>query len=1213
MQQEHTRSIRIFISSPDDVDEERGFARRAIEQLRVEFAGRVVIELMFWEDQPFLATRSFQEQIGSAAEADIVITLFWSKLGTPLPQTIRRADGSTYESGTVYEFEQAMAAAERSGDRPAVLVYRRTEPITIILGTADLQQRERQRKTLEAYLDRWFAPDASGALNRAFRPYETPEAFERLIKDHLRRLVHRLVPDSFDPRPDAVAWQGSPFRGLESFEFEHAAIFCGREAATGRIVELLASTIAAGCAFVLIVGMSGSGKSSLLRAGVVPRLAQQQHATGRRLRRAIFRPGISASHLVSGLAKLLREDAAVPELASGDAGDDTFENLVERSPGTAAAVLTRTLRAHDAWLVLLLDQLEEIFSLIEIDTSQRTALLSFLELLAVSGRVWVLASLRSDYYAHALEEPTLAGMKFAGGQFDLQMPGEFEIAQMIRFPARLAGLRFEERDGQRLDDILRDEAAKNPRALPLLEFTLQQLHAEADGTLLRFSDYEKIGGLKGSIAQKAESAYGSLGLDARAALGRVLAALSTADLESTVTATRRQFPLQRFAADAPARELIEAFVKARLFVMGTDADNSVTVEVTHEALLSEWQRARGWSEENRELLRIHTRVKLAAGIWDREGRNSDRLAHEGHPLEDARKVLGRARMQEIRPDSVEIEFVEASVARATALARRRTRLMVGFASLATIAFALAGVAWIARNQAEAERVRAESQRRTAQSSIDFLLDVFEQSKPRNALGRDRTVREVIERSQQKVRSQLADAPDVRLRVLRAIGEVYTATASNKESIELLEEVVKEQAEVGSSREDLAAAHFALAEAYYGAQSDDQAAKHYEVALKLSRESGSEQVMAGSLSGLAEIRRIQQQWDDARSLYERALAIDEKLFGKADSRVLGHRLGLARITLEQRGFSEGRDELLALRSESVAFLGRLDHPDVAQISLELANAHWSNGDSESARKYYEEVASTYSTVYHKDDPEIANVLNSLARIELEVCDLDPAHVKLVRSLGIQEEKISGPQELAVLSLHNLGLIKQRRGELGEARRAFDAALATAQAYRRNVATRLNEDYEEARKNDSAIERPNAEAVEAEIPDGVLNGEASALIALAELDIDEGKRERAERRLKEARRILVDVMEYPPTLWRVGLYNSATALLTATTDRPAARKQLNEALQSFMQRWPNGSLFSAVAIERLQALGGGGEQSIGCPKPQAPGPRSMSVSFGRPSLG
>jgi hypothetical protein len=275
------KSLRIFVSSPGDVAEERLIARRVIGRLNAQFGDALQLEPLFWEHEPLLATASFQEQIPRPSETDIAIAILWSRMGTALPGHIRRPDGSAYSSGTEFEFEDAVDGFRRNG-KPELLVYRKTAQPTWPADDGLAAQRVEQKISLDRFINKWFVDRDSGAFTAAFHSFESPADFEELLEAHLTRIVERNLGSLDLARPATKAWQqGSPFRGLETFGPEHAPIFFGRTAAIASVLMKLRRQAERGSAFVLIMGMSGGGKSSLARAGVLAADAAARRARAR--------------------------------------------------------------------------------------------------------------------------------------------------------------------------------------------------------------------------------------------------------------------------------------------------------------------------------------------------------------------------------------------------------------------------------------------------------------------------------------------------------------------------------------------------------------------------------------------------------------------------------------------------------------------------------------------------------------------------------------------------------------------------------------------------------------------------------------------------------------------------------------------------------------------------------------------------------------------
>jgi hypothetical protein len=265
---EKMRTLRNFISSPGDVVEERTLTKRVLERLKGEFSGRITLEPIFWEHEPLLATDTFQGQIVRPSETDIVVAILWSRLGTRLPAEFKRADGSRYSSGTEYEFEEAVAAHKRQG-RPDLLVYRKTaDPVVSLKDKKTLLEKLSQKEALDAFFGKWFQDEAEGTLIAAFHPFERSSDFEELVESQLKKLIERRLPDEAagaEVKTVPVQWQAnSPFRP-SCLPLRTRAHFLRPDQGRRRRAQCPASGFG-GCAFVLVLGMSG-GKSSLVRAG----------------------------------------------------------------------------------------------------------------------------------------------------------------------------------------------------------------------------------------------------------------------------------------------------------------------------------------------------------------------------------------------------------------------------------------------------------------------------------------------------------------------------------------------------------------------------------------------------------------------------------------------------------------------------------------------------------------------------------------------------------------------------------------------------------------------------------------------------------------------------------------------------------------------------------------------------------------------------------
>ena len=450
-------TIRIFISSPGDVAEERDKARRVVADLQRQFGSRVQLETVLWEDLALPATASFQETIDLILHQrpiDIAVFILWSRLGSQLGSKLTRPDGTPYRSGTEREFDLMLAAFEQSGQtRPTILAYTRLDDETwrqkLSQSPGDrLEEMLSQRKLAEAFIREQFT-DSDGRNLRAFHSYQTPATFAHRLKTHLRQhLAELLEGDSA-----AAQWDGCPYRSLEVFDIEHSPIFLGRDNETIDIIERLADQRRAGCPFVVILGSSGSGKSSLARAGVAATLLNDpQDEQIQAWRVAVFLPSVhsgtrhddpptnisaaananpngndtsTAYELLLGLLRVLAP--ALPTLRTVSL--EAIANGLVRDPSLTVELSLRP--AFDAAakeaggvikILLVLDQMEELWTDHRITPESREQFLVAVEALARSQLVSVVATLRSDFYAQAQQSPTFVRLKRDRGQIDLVAP-----------------------------------------------------------------------------------------------------------------------------------------------------------------------------------------------------------------------------------------------------------------------------------------------------------------------------------------------------------------------------------------------------------------------------------------------------------------------------------------------------------------------------------------------------------------------------------------------------------------------------------------------------------------------------------------------------------------------------------------------------------------------------------------------------------------------
>ncbi|WBS00767.1 winged helix-turn-helix domain-containing protein [Pseudoduganella sp. SL102] len=532
----------------------------------------------------------------------------------------------------------------------------------------------------------------------------------------VRKRGYRAIADVVEEEEAPGGWdQGSPFRGLAAFEESHAAIFFGRVQAATRLRQTVLDQVDGGCAMALVLGASGSGKTSLVRAGLLPQLMVTSGGlVALDCTLHMDCADLGGSGLLGALAAVLldaeRSDAECGNALLFDGLDAA--TLGQRLRDEPAAVAAHLALDGPARLAVFVDRLEAVFRTAD-SAADRAAFFQALDRLARANVLVVLAC-RNDFYPEVMAVPELMALKTRGGHFDVEPPDGAAIAQMVREPARAARLAFErEADtGASLDDVLCDAARASPDALPLLQYCLDELYRQrGDDGLLRFDVFRQLGGIEGALGVRAEQVVAALPAAQQAALPRVLSLLvCIGEEQHAVTARRAPWA---FLRDGAERDLVRALVEARLFVSELAGDVP-GFGVAHEALLRRWPRIANWIEVHRQTLQVRTRITAQAARWAAAGRPRDLLLPPGIQANQARTVLASA---DISLSAQEAEFVDASLRRVKLGERIRMAVVAVIALLAMLAGVLGLTARAA--QQDADRRRAD-----AEGLLGFMLGDF---------------------------------------------------------------------------------------------------------------------------------------------------------------------------------------------------------------------------------------------------------------------------------------------------------------------------------------------------------------------------------------------------------------------------------------------------------------------------------------------------------
>lgn len=627
------RRFRVFLASPNDVAEERRIVRDVVEEMRsdIYIGSRIEFEPIVASDGPGQgvpvdATKPPQQCYAEnlshrPSECNLVVLILWQRMGTPIYSPWdAKPDGTPYLSGTEWEYSDAVRGSRERGGTPAIWVYRRNgEPRFSAADSRGETDRLEQWNHVESFFAAFV--DESGAPRGSRRSYDAPAAFEKLFREQLRHHLQRLIEkgeieESPDKATDAEAegtWDHPPYPGLVPLGPEQARIFFGRDLEIRKLVTALLEPRAS---FLVVAGSAGAGKSSLVGAGLIPRLRDGRLA-GVPWLDLSFKPaerGKDKGGPFLALAYALKEKLRTLPVPESELAED-----LRRNATILADYESRLLTGADpaAELVLVIDQFEELYT--QIDDSDRVLFLSLLAAAAERPRVRVVATLRNDFLFTVLQEP-LKGTRTLFGEvlkpFVLRPPGEAALEEMIAGPAKLSGLNLE---SGLVERILKDAGSDPCGALPFVAYILQVLwESRGASGRLTLKDYEadEIGGLAGTVRQRADKALGRLDSDAERALEDLFEELVGLDADRVPTRTRAAKGDLTHAALRLAERLAESDV--RLIVPGQWADRP-TLELAHDVVLTAWRRLAEWIEANTDRMRLRRVLENAAAEWiDRE-------------------------------------------------------------------------------------------------------------------------------------------------------------------------------------------------------------------------------------------------------------------------------------------------------------------------------------------------------------------------------------------------------------------------------------------------------------------------------------------------------------------------------------------------------------------------------------------------------------------
>ncbi|MCX7111408.1 MAG: SUMF1/EgtB/PvdO family nonheme iron enzyme [Proteobacteria bacterium] len=668
--------LKVFIGSPSDVDDERERAWDVLTRLphQPAYRGKVTFEAVAWNlphpKIPLLANIPAQSSVnwikGEPAACDVVVIILWSRLGSPSREPEYAKPGGGFFTGTEWEFDNALqASAASSLQRPKVLLYHRQDKPPAEISeeneAAILKQME-DIKQVGAFMrkchERGIAINgyAGGASEfAAVFAHHLEEIVCKCLEEYAAdNPTHSIGEKSNPTLPKAMAepfWTGSPFPGLRPFTDKDSPIFFGRGRETD---ELLARLRDPAQRFIAVVGASGSGKSSLVWAGLIPRLMQGALEGSADWAWVRFTPGKWGDNPFTALAAcwepaLEAQGQSVRELA------EALQKAPEQLDGCLRMALAN--RPASAELLLFIDQFEELFTVVNPD--YRTAFVRFMRAVASSKKARLIVSVRADFYAQCVEQGLAEVLRT--GSYPLAAPGSYALSQMVTQPAALGGLEFE----AGLVDAILANTGDQPGALPLLAFALELLYqARTEQGLLTHRAYTDFGEVQGAIGLQADKIFAALAEDVKDKFTEVFREL--VEVDERGVPTRRRAKLSEVAHSVQARQLIDALTKARLLVgdsekadeitvvgrnkpapagvsgmiiggmpetvavrpysgllqndnstASNDANNPIaTLEVAHEALFKSWKQLADWVTQTADDHRLRRQIGQLAAYWE---------------------------------------------------------------------------------------------------------------------------------------------------------------------------------------------------------------------------------------------------------------------------------------------------------------------------------------------------------------------------------------------------------------------------------------------------------------------------------------------------------------------------------------------------------------------------------------------------------------------
>jgi serine/threonine protein kinase/tetratricopeptide (TPR) repeat protein len=832
-----------------------------------------------------------------------------------------------------------------------------------------------------------------------------------------------------------------PYRGLEAFKESDARWMFGRDEETGELLELIRTGTAR---FLTVIGASGSGKSSLVMAGVCPALRNGVLGDRRVWEIGYLRPGARPCEALAHALVKLQTDRSLSakELRDGLlTNDDRLRSVVNRMPGRK--------------ILLVVDQLEELFTEADLGSgTESSEAMAFARNIVEATRpdeaLWVVSTLRADFVQRCLEIGVLARALKSGTYMALPPMGEQQIRAAVELPAKRVGFNVDARLVEKLVVGVAEQAGR----LPLLQHVLRELWQRRDEheRVLEYDTYEETGGLERAIAVAAERALDGLrrelGTQADVVTRRVITRLVHLGKGASGD-TRRRASLGRREVDSATRRVLDVLVGEARVLVASEKEGVEVFELAHEALLREWTTLVDWLDADRAALRV--RQELAKDAAERGGRSAREYLWGKGRIEEAKRILAESTVE---LGDAERAFLDESDRHA----RRRTRLARG-SVVAFMVVAAAVVVFVLRknNELALARDRAEEQTRRANEQA-------------------RRAEEQTSLAQARLAQAVRLARAIIYEVLPKLERYPQVRAERKEILQRLQEMLRE---LGVTDRDTAALHETMAvhqrrgdEALH-TDNLEVARQEYTAALSIAevlaqtQPSGQAHNRSVLHNRLGDLEMTAGDLAAARDHYERALVIDEAL-AKADPHSaqvqrdlsISHaNIGDLEVTTGNLAAARDHYERALVIRESLA---KAD-PHNVQAQRDLSASHQGLGDLEmtagdlaAARDHYERTHVIFEALAEADlhsaqaQRDLAVAHEKLGNLEVAAGNLAAARDHYERSLVINEalakaDPHSAQAQSDLAGAHaRVGDLEMTAGDLAAAREHYERALVILEA-------------------------------------------------------------------------------------------------------------------------------------------------------------------------